>query len=175
MDFDKYRNPELLSNDNVKYVELDELFEKSDIISLHCPLNESTYHIIDNSFIEKCKKGVILINTSRGGLVDTESLIAGIKQRKIGAACLDVYEEESEVFFEDFSNHIIDDDNLARLISLPNVIVTSHQAFLTKEALENICDITIANIKELFDNGRCNNEICYKNNVIEDCKDGKCF
>lgn len=173
--FDKYRNPELLSNDNVKYVELDELFEKSDIISLHCPLNESTYHIIDNSFIEKCKKGVILINTSRGGLVDTESLIAGIKQRKIGAACLDVYEEESEVFFEDFSNHIIDDDNLARLISLPNVIVTSHQAFLTKEALENICDITIANIKELFDNGRCSNEICYKNNVIEDCKDGKCF
>ena len=96
------------------------------------------------------KKGVVLINTSRGALIDSEALLEGIKERKVGAACLDVYEEESDLFFHDFSGHIVADDILARLISMPNVIVTSHQAFLTNEALDNIAETTFANIKKFF-------------------------
>lgn len=158
-----------LKDSGIDYVELDELFEKSDIISLHCPLTEETHHLIDDKSIEKMKKGVVLINTSRGALVDSESLLDGIKSRKIGAACLDVYEEESDVFFHDFSGHIISDDILARLISMPNVIVTSHQAFLTNEALENIADTTLVNIKSLLDNGYCDNELCYKCENFSGC------
>ena len=106
----------------IDYVSLDELFERSDIISLHCPLTDETKHLIDESAIGKTKKGVIIINTSRGALIDTEALLAGIKSRRVGAACLDVYEEESDIFFNDFSGHIMDDDTLARLISMPNVL-----------------------------------------------------
>lgn len=157
--YDKYRAEGLDNGDTVRYVELDELFEKSDIISLHCPLTEETYHIIDGASLEKCKKGVVILNTSRGALVDAEALLAGIKSRKVGAACLDVYEEESEFFFEDFSGHILEDDTLARLISMPNVIVSSHQAFLTEEALENIAETTVKNIVEIIENGKCDNEI----------------
>jgi D-lactate dehydrogenase len=173
--YDKFPNKELEEKGIMKYVSLDELFIKSDIISLHCPLTEETYHIINSESIEKCKKGVVIINTSRGGLIDTEALINGIKSRKIGAACLDVYEEEADFFFEDYSNHIVEDDLLARLISLPNVIVTSHQAFLTKEALENIAETTINNIKEFFETNHCENELCYKYDKTEDCKNGICF
>ena len=115
----------------IRYAALDELLEQSDIISLHCPLTDETRHLIDGSAIEKMKKGVVIINTSRGGLIDAEALLKGIKSRKIGAACLDVYEEEADIFFEDRSGHILNDDILSRLISMPNVIVTSHQAFLT--------------------------------------------
>lgn len=129
-----------------RYVELPELLERSDIISLHCPLTEDSYHIIDQAAIERMKKGVILINTSRGALVDTEALINGIKGKKIGAACLDVYEEEGDLFYEDNSGHIVQDDNLVRLISMPNVLVTSHQAFLTEEALDNIAATTVDNL-----------------------------
>ena len=153
----------------------DELFANSDIISLHCPLNDETYHIIDENSIEKCKKGVVIINTSRGALVDAEALLNGIKSRQVGAACLDVYEEESELFFEDYSGHIVEDDTLARLISMPNVIVTSHQAFLTKEALTNIADTTISNLESFFEKGQCPNELCYRGGSTQDCKDGKCF
>jgi D-lactate dehydrogenase len=145
--------------DFARYVDLDEIFAKSDIISLHCPLNEETYHLIDESAINKMKKGVILINTSRGALIDAEALLEGIKSRKIGGACLDVYEEESDFFFEDLSGHIIKDDILARLISMPNVIVTSHQAYLTSEALENIARTTVENIISLKNSQRCENEI----------------
>ena len=106
------------------------------------------------------KKGVVLVNTSRGALIDSLALLEGIKDRKIGAACLDVYEEESNVFFHDFSGHIISDDILARLISMPNVIVTSHQAFLTEEALDNIAETTVSNIRNYFETGFCENEIC---------------
>ena len=120
---------------------------------------EDTYHIIDEKAIEKCKRGVVLLNTSRGALVDAEALLAGIKSRKVGAACLDVYEEESEFFFEDFSGHILDDDVLARLLSMPNVIVTSHQAFLTEEALSNIAETTVKNIVDIFEKGQCENEL----------------
>jgi len=112
-----------------EYVTLDRLFADSDIISMHCPLTKETYHIIDERSIGKMKKGVVILNTSRGALIDADALLEGIKSRHIGAACLDVYEEESDVFFEDYSGHIVDDDTLARLISMPNVLVTSHQAF----------------------------------------------
>ncbi len=173
--YDKYPAAGLDNGDTVRYVTLDELFAASDIISLHCPLTEDTHHIIDQEALDKCKKGVVLINTSRGALVDAEALLAGIKSRKVGAACLDVYEEESDFFFEDFSGHIMEDDTLARLISMPNVIVTSHQAFLTEEALENIAETTVKNIVELTEKGQCPNELCYRCGAAEDCRDGKCF
>ena len=173
--FDKFPVPGLDNGDTVRYATLDELFEKSDIISLHCPLTEETHHIIDRNALEKCKRGVVILNTSRGALVDAEALLGAIKSRKVGAACLDVYEEESDLFFEDNSGHILEDDTLARLISMPNVIVTSHQAFLTEEALSNIAETTAKNISDFFKNGQCPNELCYRCGVSEDCKDGKCF
>ena len=157
--YDKFPTPGLDNGDTVRYVSLTELFEGSDILSLHCPLTEETYHMIDEQAIESCKKGVVLINTSRGALVDAEALLSGIKSRKIGAACLDVYEEESEVFFEDNSGHILEDDTLARLISMPNVIVTSHQAFLTEDALDNIAQTTVQNIADILTTGQCINAL----------------
>ncbi len=144
---------------DINYVELDELFSRSDIISFHCPLTEETYHMISSETIGQLKKGVIIINTSRGALIDAEALLEGIKSRHIGAACLDVYEEEGDFFFEDLSGHIISDDILARLISMPNVIVTSHQAFLTNEALENIAQTTVDNIITYSKGEKSGNEI----------------
>ena len=164
--YDKFPNSKL----NLNYVSLEELFKKSDIISLHCPLNDETYHMIDSNVINKLKKGAIIINTSRGALIDAESLLEGIKSRKVGGACLDVYEEESDIFFEDNSGHIMDDDILSRLISMPNVIVTSHQAFLTSEALDNIAYTTISNLTSFFETGKCDNELCYKLGKVDDCK-----
>lgn len=162
----------------IEYVTLDELWERSDVISLHCPLTDENWHMINMENMEKMKKGVVIINTSRGALIDTEALVEGIKQRKIGAACLDVYEEESNIFFHDYSNHIVNDDILARLISMPNVIVTSHQAFLTNEALSNIADTTLQNTRDFFDSGICANEVCYKCANLSTCNqkhDKKCF
>lgn len=173
--YDKYPAEGLDNGDTVRYTELNELFEKSDIISLHCPLTEETAHIINAESLEKCKKGVVILNTSRGALVDADALLEGIKSRKVGAACLDVYEEEADLFFEDNSGHIMEDDTLARLISMPNVIVTSHQAFLTEEALENIAETTVKNIVEFAETNHCPNELCYKHGTAVDCKDGKCF
>ena len=118
---------------------------------------------------------MVILNTSRGALVDAEALLTGIKSRKVGAACLDVYEEESDFFFEDFSGHILEDDILARLISMPNVIVTSHQAFLTEEALSNIAETTVQNLISFFVTNQCPNELCYRGGNTEDCKSGKCF
>ena len=146
-------------NSDIEYAELDELFSRSDIISFHCPLTDETYHMIDAESINKLKKGVVIINTSRGALIDAEALLEGIKARKIGAACLDVYEEEADVFFQDFSGHIIADDTLARLISMPNVIVTSHQAFLTEEALSNIAETTVRNRIACHNGAECANEL----------------
>jgi len=144
----------------IDYVELDELFRRSDIISFHCPLTEETYHMVSKDTIGQLKKGVVLLNTSRGALIDAEALLEGIKARQIGAACLDVYEEEGDVFFNDFSGHIIADDVLARLISMPNVIVTSHQAFLTEEALNNIAETTVANLLAFSKGEKSGNELC---------------
>lgn len=155
--YDKYPAKDL----DVRYVSMDELLEKSDVISLHCPLTEETYHLINEKTIGTMKKGVVIVNTSRGALIDADALLAGIKSRKIGAACLDVYEEESELFFEDFSGHIVEDDTLARLISMPNVLVTSHQAFLTEEALDNIASTTVDNIVTFAKMGKCENEVPY--------------
>ena len=166
-------------NSEIQFVTMDELLSRSDIISLHCPLTDETRHMIDAEAIGKMKKGVVIINTSRGGLIDAEALLEGIKQRKVGAACLDVYEEEADVFFEDRSGHIMDDELLSRLISMPNVIVTSHQAFLTEEALNNIAETTVNNILSYFNNdGLCDNELCYRCGNVERCrKDRKerCF
>ena len=173
--YDKFPYEGLDNGDTIRYVPLEELFYNSDIISLHCPLTDDTKHIINENSLAKCKRGVVLLNTSRGGLVDTEALLAGIKSRKVGAACLDVYEEESDIFFEDYSGHIIEDDTLARLISMPNVIVSSHQAFLTEEALSNIAQTTVENITGFFATGQCANELCYRHGTAADCKDGKCF
>lgn len=144
--YDKFPNPAL----GLEYVSLQQLFAQSDIISLHCPLNEDSRHIINASSIAQMKKGVAIVNTSRGALVDTEALIEGLKSKKIGAACLDVYEEEGDLFYEDCSEQIMQDDRLVRLIAMPNVLVTSHQAYLTEEALGNIAKITIDNIVKFF-------------------------
>ena len=134
----------------LEYVALPELFQQSDIISLHCPLTEETKHIIDASSIAQMKKGVTIVNTSRGALINTEDLINGIKEKKVGAACLDVYEEEGDLFYEDYSGHVVQDDKLVRLIAMPNVIVSSHQAFLTQEALDNIAATTVDNVLKFF-------------------------
>ena len=163
---------------DIEYVTLDELWQRSDIISLHCPLTDENHHMINADSMDKMKKGVVIINTSRGALIDTEALVEGIKARKIGAACLDVYEEESNVFFHDYSGHIVNDDTLARLISMPNVIVTSHQAFLTNEALSNIADTTLNNVREFFEKDTCSNEVCYKCDKVGGCPqkhEKKCF
>ena len=176
--YDKFPSPEYDGAEDVTYVSLDELFGRSDIISLHCPLTEDTLHLVDEESIGKMKKGVVLINTSRGALIDAEALLNGIKDRKVGAACLDVYEEEADIFFQDYSGHILSDDVLARLISMPNVIVTSHQAFLTNEALKNIADTTIGNLREFSETGMCDNELCYQCGKVDQCRhkrNKKCF
>lgn len=142
--YDKYPD----RSADIRYVTLDDIWAKSNIISFHCPLTNETTHLVNDETIALMNDGVILVNTSRGGLIDSEALLEGIKARKIGAACLDVYEEESDIFFHDYSGHIVADDILARLISMPNVIVTSHQAFLTQEALANIAATTLRNIKD---------------------------
>ncbi|HOP71992.1 MAG TPA: 2-hydroxyacid dehydrogenase [Thermoclostridium caenicola] len=163
----------------IDYVELEELFRRSDIISLHAPLTKETYHIINQDSIALMKDGVIIINTSRGALIDSEALLEAIKNGKIGGAGLDVYEEESDIFFEDYSNAIIQDDVLARLISMPNVIVTSHQAFLTDEALKNIAETTLENLRQFFDGEDLTNEICYRCTKYGNCNKkqgkGRCF
>ena len=167
------------SDDSLEYVSLEELFANSDIISLHCPLTEETRHMIDEKSISLMRPGVTIINTSRGGLIDTEALIAGIKEERIGYACLDVYEEEGDLFYEDLSGHIVQDDTLVRLIAMPNVIVTSHQAFLTKEALDNIAQTTVDNLLK-FSRGDASpdTEVCYHCHRKETCRkerNAKCF
>ncbi len=162
----------------IEYVDIDELWQRSDIISFHCPLTDENRHMVNARSIGRMKKGVVLINTSRGGLIDSEALLEGIKSRRIGAACLDVYEEEADVFFHDYSGHIVNDDTLARLISMPNVIVTSHQAFLTREALDNIASTTLENISGFLKEGLSANEICYKCPKLASCGQKhaeKCF
>ena len=167
------------SDETLNYVTLDEIFEKSDIISLHCPLTPETRHLINEDSIKKMKKGVSIINTSRGALIDTNALLKGITDRIIGDACLDVYEEEGELFYEDKSGHIMNDDTLLKLIAMPNVIITSHQAFLTHEALENIADTTTQNILNFFgDNFMTDNEVCYHCGNEQNCqkkRKQKCF
>ena len=173
--YDKFPNPNL----DIEYVSLDELFERSDFISLHCPLTEENTHMINNETMSRMKKGVGIINTSRGGLINAQDLLTQIKARKVGFACLDVYEEESNIFFQDKSGHILDDEVFRNLLSMPNVLVTSHQAFLTEEALNNIADTTTNNILDHFENKVTPNELCYHCSKIENCRkqrqNAKCF
>ncbi len=131
-----------------QYTDLATLFREADIISLYLPLTPETHHLVNDSAISKMKQGVMIINTSRGALIDTQALIRGLISGKIGSAGLDVYEEESQYFFEDYSASMVTDDILARLMTFPNVLVTSHMAFLTKEALGNIADTTLENMQE---------------------------
>ena len=148
------------NNPNVLLVSLDEIFRLSDVISLHCPLNEDTHYIIDKRALNKCKENLILINTGRGALVDSEALLTALENQRIKGACLDVYEEEKDFFGCDLSNQIIKDDILMGLISLPNVLVTSHQAYFTEESLQNITITTFKNLENYF-NGTPENEISY--------------
>ena len=146
--YDLYPDMKFAGEEGISYVSLDELYRESDIISLHCPLTDQTKYMIDKDSIDKMKEGVMIINTGRGQLINTNDLIEGLKEKKIAAAGLDVYEEEGEYFYEDKSDKIIDDDVLVRLLSFNNVIVTSHQAFFTKEALHNIAETTLQNIED---------------------------
>lgn len=163
----------------IHYVSLDELFAQSDVISLHCPLTPETHYLISSENIGKMKNGVIIVNTSRGALVDTSALIDALKSGKVSAAGLDVYEEEEEYFFEDMSNKIMEDDDLARLLSFPNVLVTSHQGFFTREAIHAIADTTLENLRCYEQDEALVNEICYKCDKGQGCvkKAGKkkCF
>lgn len=142
-----------------EYTDLDTLFRESDIISLHCPLTEQTKHIVNEESIGKMKSHAILVNTSRGGLCESQALFNALKEKRIGGAALDVYEEEAEWFFEDHSEKGIRDDTLALLTAMPNVLVTSHQAFLTEEALKNIAEVTLQNIDDYFAGKKLKNEI----------------
>lgn len=147
------------SMENVEYTDIDTLCANSDIISLHCPLTKETKHIINKNTISKMKQGVFIINTSRGALINSEHLAESLKDGKIGGAALDVYEEESDIFFEDRSSEIINDDTLRILLSMPNVLITSHQAFLTNEALENIARVTLENIYSYFEKNTITNKV----------------
>jgi D-lactate dehydrogenase len=143
----------------IPYVERGELIATSDIISLHCPLTRETHHLIDRFAVDRMKQGVMLINTSRGGLIDTPAVVQGLKTGKIGYLGLDVYENESGLFFNDHSHYAIPDDVLARLLTFPNVLITGHQAFFTEEALSNIAATTIANLSEFEKTGNCANAV----------------
>lgn len=135
---------------NIKYTNLETLYKECDVISLHCPLTESTYHIIDKKAFSLMKDGAFLLNTSRGSLVDSEELLEVLNKGKLKGAALDVYEEEANIFYEDMSGKIMRDDTLALLISKPNVLITSHQAFLTEEALKSIAEVTVSNLDDFF-------------------------
>ncbi|MDG5815086.1 2-hydroxyacid dehydrogenase [Chitinispirillales bacterium ANBcel5] len=166
--FDVYPDKQFASENQVEYTDLDDLYKRSDIISLHCPLTPENVYMINDDSIRKMKDNVMIINTGRGKLINTQDLIKGLKSKKIGSAGLDVYEEESEYFFEDFSGEAISDDVLARLLTFPNVLITSHQAFFTKEALESIAVTTLNNIRRYHQEHQLPNEICYQ------CNEGKC-
>lgn len=150
--YDINPNPDLQGETNLQYASLEKILSESDVISLHVPLTPETKHLIDAKALEKIKTGAILINTGRGALIDTKALIKSLKTEKIGAAGLDVYEEEENIFFEDHSAQVLQDDTLARLLTFPNVLITSHQGFLTKEALQKIAETTLQNITD-FEKG----------------------
>lgn len=160
--YDKFPDEKFASETGARYVSLIELYKSSDIISLNCPLTVDTQYMINTESIASMRTGVMLINTGRGKLIKTPALIEGLKSGKIGTAGLDVYEEESQYFFEDLSDRILADDILARLLSFKNVIITSHQGFFTQEALNNIAETTLKNIDDFYSGRKLTNEVCYK-------------
>jgi len=175
--YDPYPNKQAEQELGFTYTSLEELFRQSDIISLHCPLTPETKYIIGPKAIDLMKPGVIVINTGRGGLIDSQALVEGLKSKRIGGAGLDVYEEEGEYFFEDLSTEGISDDTLARLLSFPNALITSHQAFLTREALANIAETTLENVQAFEKQRPLDNEVCYRCSE-ENCPrktKGRCF
>lgn len=157
--YDIAPNQELINKQICEYTTIDNIFSSSDIISLHLPLTPESRHLIDKKAIDKMKTGIMIINTGRGALIDSKALIDGLKLGKIGYAGLDVYEEEEGIFFEDLSNQVIQDDTLARLLTFPNVILTSHQAFLTNEALHAIAETTLKNIFDFDQGHKLDNEV----------------
>jgi D-lactate dehydrogenase len=169
--YDPYPHPDF----DGEYCSFEDLCRRSDIISLHCPLTADSFHMIDRAAMARMKDGVVLINTSRGGLVDSDALLEGIRSKKVGAAALDVYEEEGEVFYEDRSNTILEDNTLMLLISMPNVLVTSHQAFLTDEALHNIASTTLHDIVQYRNDEVMDNEICYRCTTCKKVEGKRCF
>ncbi len=178
--YDVYPNAQAAETIGFTYADLPTIYREADIITLHCPLTKETEFLINRESIAQMKDNVMIINTSRGKLIRTKDLIHGLKTGKIGYAGLDVYEEESDYFFEDFSEGGLDDDTLARLLTFPNVLVTSHQAFFTEEALANIARTTLDNIKGYFESGALPNEICYHcgQNSQQGCdktRTGRCF
>ena len=156
--YDLHPNPEC-ETIGVEYIDLPQLFDRSDIITLHCPLTPETNHLINQEAIAKMKPHVMLINTGRGALIDTKAIIVALKSGQIGSLGLDVYEQESELFFEDFSDKIIQDDTFARLMTFPNVIITGHQAFFTEDAMRSIAEVTLSNITQVDRGQICGNEI----------------
>lgn len=156
--YDPYENPKVTEL-GMTYVGLDELYERSDVISLNCPLTPETYHLVSSEAIARMKPGVMLVNTGRGALIDTPAVVEGLKTGRVGSLALDVYEEEAELFFEDRSAQVIADDVFARLLTFPNVLITAHQAFLTTEALGAIAETTLANLTELEATGSCANAV----------------
>lgn len=159
--YDKFENEELKTQ-GVKYVHQDDLFQNADIISLHCPLTPETMHLIDSQTISKMKKGVMLINTSRGKLIDTKAVIEALKTGQIAYLGLDVYEQEETLFFKDLSETVIQDDTIARLMSFPNVLITAHQAFFTENALTQIAQTTLQNLNNLEKGLKCENELIFE-------------
>ncbi len=155
---DPYPHPEL-EEAGGRYVALAELLAQSDIVSLHCPLTPETYHLIDDQTLPQMKRGVMIINTSRGAVIDTPAVIEALKSGQVGYLGLDVYEEEGDLFFEDLSNRVIQDDVFARLLTFPNVLITGHQAFFTEEALTNIAETTLANITAFEQGAALVNEV----------------
>ncbi len=157
--YDPYPDMTFAAKNGLEYTDMDTLLHEADIITLHCPLTKENHYMINSETIAKMKEGVMIVNTGRGGLIDTEALIQGLKSRHIGSAALDVYEEEGSYFYEDVSDNIIEDDTLARLLSFNNVLVTSHQAFFTREALTNIATTTLQNIKDFTEGNELVNEV----------------
>jgi D-lactate dehydrogenase len=160
--YDLYPDTAYAESAGIKYATLDELYANSDIITLHCPLTKETEYLICDESINKMKDGVMIVNTGRGKLIHTKHLIEGLLSRKVGYAGLDVYEEEGAYFYEDHSDAVMTDDVLARLLSFNNVIVTSHQAFFTQEAMSNIAQTTMGNILDFFEGRELKNEVVYK-------------
>lgn len=157
--YDPYPNEAFEKENVVKYVSLEDMYPEVDIVSLHCPLTEDTHYLINEQAINSMKDNVMLINTSRGALVDTKAVISALKHGKIGYFGLDVYEQEENLFFQDLSGHIIQDDDIARLMTFPNVLITSHQAFFTENAMNNISDTTLQNINQFEKGAALENEV----------------
>lgn len=156
--YDLVRDPELEKR-GISYTSLRDLYQQSDLISLHCPLNDKTHHLIGDEALSIMKENVMIINTSRGAVIDAKAAIKALKTRKIGYLGIDVYEEEEDVFYEDLSGRFIADDTLARLLTFNNVMITSHQGFFTREALSNIANITLKNITDIEKSGKSENEV----------------